>query len=190
MAITKTKGVLLFFIITLIVFILYFLFMYTDFFFPSPKKIQNQEQLETEIIKESLSLAIDQDTLYLASRSFLICGNDSSLNSNINLSDRFQELKDFKEYEEPKELYGSYSINNKTIIYGEILNNEFRYKDYFFMLEQDSSSIEKNTYDLSFLSIKKDTVIVNFTNSYTYFDNSGIKTTMTFVNTNNSWHRK
>ena len=58
------------------------------------------------------------------------------------------------------------------------------------MLEQDSSSIEKNTYDLSFLSIKKDTVIVNFTNSYTYFDNSGIKTTMTFVNTNNSWHRK
>ena len=130
----------------------------------------------------------------LATRSFLICGNDAFLNnSDVTLSDRFQELKDHKEqiyYIQPGELYGSYSIDDKTIIYGEILDNEFKYEDYLFTLKKDSSTIEKSAYDLSYLSIKKDTVIVNFTNSYTYFDNPGTKTTMTFVNTNGSWNKK
>ena len=94
MAITKTKGVLSLIIVTLIIATLYFLFMYTDFLFPSLKQIQNQKQLETTIFKESLSLIPDQDTLHLATRSFLICGNDAFLNnSDVTLSDRFQELK-------------------------------------------------------------------------------------------------
>jgi len=103
--------------------ILYSVFIMTDFYMPKNKKLSNSKQLTTEIVKEVMKEAVENDTLFLIIENFrpLSCGSEGL--EKRGFIQKYHELKyriESQYYlDKSKDFEILYKSGNKIIITGE-----------------------------------------------------------------------
>lgn len=169
---------------------------------PSKTEIQNAHQLEDEIIKESVHLFGDNDTLLLIlSKTYGICGNDLSLNPsfiqqvNANFRERKHKIKEVKEnpfYFDLKNIASNHSIdiNEKSIIPGEVINSKFfGANNLEIELNAPSSIHNKSIYEVSLVKTQEDSVVLDIIDFNFSDDTEAGKKRIKFFKKNSKWEK-
>lgn len=151
------------------------------------KEVENSKQLKEEIIKEAVNKLNPKDSLFIVTTRILgVCGNDERYDGFTTPIEKFSEIKFI--LENPYFVDGSidfkenYLINDKTIIIGEALDNEFTSNTLEFTYDEMKN--EKQVYDIQFTTVKKDTVYVSI---FDYFNNESRSIKFKMVQKNSKW---
>lgn len=151
------------------------------------KEVENSKQLKEEIIKEVVNKLNPKDSLFIVTaRTLGVCGNDERYDGFTAPIEKFSEIKfilenpyfvdgntDFKE---------NYLINNKTVITGGALDNEFSSNTLKFTYNEATN--EKQVFDIQFTIIKKDTVYVSI---FDYFNSESRNIKFKMVQNSSKW---
>lgn len=156
------------------------------------KKVNHPEKLKNTLLKNVVNEFDVKDSLFLSTRrEYGICGNDTRFEKKFFMHRILNDMINFK-YLYTVDLNNKenkYSIDGNEIVIGHIdIYDHFISDKFNFKLVKEAIPTSRNVLQITFNSIKKDTVHVSFQTPYELTNRKKL-IEMSFYNINSDWKR-